>query len=294
MFGFRSFINVLAIDRYISVQGCTKAVIFGGGYIGVDAALALRHHGLDVAIVHRNTRLLSRMTDEEGGGCSQRACWRKKTDIEIHLRTTVKDFSPEGDRFVSVRLDKGENIETPLLILTHGVLLNSEPLKGEKSGIDANGNMQADPCVYLAGDLVITRYAVTGIPGSYCNYPNAVRQARTAARHLVHGEGLYAGSLNCMVLLKHIDFLVISLGRFSGEAVTSQLGDVWRRVYLLDGRINGYILVGDKGVSGYIYKLYFSRKSVDSVIRSIIYSRCPGGFCLEMLVVVMPYVPVSP
>jgi nitrite reductase (NADH) large subunit len=66
VFGFKTLTDMMDIDRYISEQGCRKAVVFGGGFIGVDAALALRNRGLDVTVVHRNTRLLSQMTDEDG------------------------------------------------------------------------------------------------------------------------------------------------------------------------------------------------------------------------------------
>jgi len=116
----------------------------------------------------------------------------------------------------------------------------------------------------------VTRHAVDGTPGIYANAPGAVTQARTAARHLVHGDGAYPGSLNSTVLRKHMDFPVISVGRFSGEAITRQRGEAWRRVYLEDGRINGYIIIGDTRMSGYLYQLYLSRKRADSAVREML------------------------
>jgi nitrite reductase (NADH) large subunit len=110
-----------------------------------------------------------------------------------------------------------------------------------------------------------------------------MQQARTAARHLIHGEGAYAGSLNSTVLRKHIDFPVISVGSFTGEAVTWQRGDVWRRVYLQDGMINGYIVIGDSRISGYLYQLYVTRKRVDRSISSILSGPRNDGCYREML-----------
>lgn len=282
VFGFKNLTDMIAIDRYIREQQVTEAVVFGGGFIGVDAALALQARGLSVSLVHRNTRLLSQMTDEDGG---QFATLRlaKKTGMDIRLRTKVEEISDANGRLTAVRLSDGREIATRLLILSVGVTPNSAPLKGEDTGICSNEQMLADPCIYTAGDVAITRHAIDGVPAVYANYPNAMRQARVAARHLVHGDGSYGGSINTTVLRKHIDFPVISAGNFSGEPVTWQRGDVWRRVYLVDGMINGYITIGDTRLSGYLYQHYVARTRVDGTIRKIISSPRQDGQYREML-----------
>jgi nitrite reductase (NADH) large subunit len=183
----------------------------------------------------------------------------------------------------AVRLSSGEVIDTPMLIVAVGVQPNSSPLLGSVKGIAGNEQMLADPCIYAAGDVAVTRHAVTGVAGIYANYPNALQQARTAARHLVHGEGSYIGSVNTTVLKKHIDFPVISVGNFSGEAVTWQRGDIWRRVYLQEGMINGYIIIGDTRLSGYLYQLYISRKRVDKTIRTLLLEPGHSSCYREML-----------
>ena len=282
VFGFKTLTDMITIDRYIREEQITEAVVFGGGFIGVDAALALQARGLNVSLVHRNTRLLSQMTDEDGG---QFATLRLagKTGMDIRLRTTVEEISHANGRLSAVRLSDGREIATRLLILSTGVTPNSAPLKGDDRGICSNEQMLADPCIYTAGDVAITRHAVDGLPAVYANYPNAMRQARVAARHLVHGDGSYSGSINTTVLRKHIDFPVISAGNFSGEPVTWQRGDVWRRVYLVDGMINGYITIGDTRLSGYLYQHYVARTRVDGTIRKIISSPRHDGQYREML-----------
>src|SRR5574341_698460 len=42
VFGFKTLTDMIAIDSYLAETNCTKAVVFGGGFIGVDAALALK------------------------------------------------------------------------------------------------------------------------------------------------------------------------------------------------------------------------------------------------------------
>lgn len=282
VFSFKTLSDMIDIDRYLSEQACTTAVVYGGGFIGVDAALALRQRGLSVTIVHRNTRLLSQMTDEDGGQFATRLL-AEQTGMDIRLRTTVEGISSDGGMLKGVNLSDGASLETPLLIIAIGVEPNSQMLAFADGGVVCDHRMLADPSIYTAGDVAVTRHAVDGAPGIYANAPAAVAQARIAARHLVHGDGAYAGSLNSTVLRKHMDFPIISVGRFSGEALTWQRGRVWRRVYLEDGRLNGYIVIGDSRMSGYLYQLYLSRKQAESDLRESFAEGRNDGYYRGML-----------
>lgn len=269
VFGFKTLTDMLAIDAYIEKHGVKRAVVFGGGFIGVDAALSLRHRGLSVSIVHRNTRLLSQMTDEDGGVFATDVL-RRKTGLDIHLRATVSEIEENAGQLRAVQLSNGERLETPLLVVSIGVTPNSEPLSHAQKGVASDAQMRVHPDVYVAGDVALTPHAVSGQTGIYATYPNAMTQARVAARHLVHGDGVYHGSINTNVLKKHIDFPIVSAGSFTGEPITFVHGDVFRRVYLVDGRINGYLIVGDVALSGYIYNLYVSQKRVERSIAEIL------------------------
>lgn len=282
VFGFKTLTDMVAIDSYIREHNIKKAVVFGGGFIGVDAALALWHRGLDITLVHRNTRVLSQMTDEEGGQFATRKLM-EKTGIAMRLKCTVNEITAEAGQLVAVQFSDNSTMETPLLIVSIGVSPNSEPLRGDGKGVPADPQMLAEANIYTAGDVAITRHAITGATGIYATYPNAMQQARIAARHLLHNDGTFSGSINTNVLKKHIDFPIVSAGSFTGEAVTWQQGNIWRRVYLQDGRINGYIIIGDTRISGYIYNLYLSQKRVDRTIREILSSPRHDSYYRAML-----------
>ena len=282
VFGFKNLTDMVAIDRYVRDNKITRAVVFGGGFIGVDAALALWHRGVEITLVHRNTRLLSQMTDEDGGRFAT-AKLKEKTGIGVRLRTTVDGISSRDGQLTGVTFSDGQTMETALLIVAIGVSPNSQALSGADRGVAVSAQMLADPSVYCAGDVAITPHLVSGEDGIYATYPNAMLQARTAARHLTHGDGSYPGSINTNVLKKHIDFPIVSAGSFSGEAVTWQRGDIWRRVYLKEGKINGYLIIGDTRMSGYVYQLYRSQKRVDKSIRAILSSPRHDSYYREML-----------
>ena len=282
VFGFKNLTDMVAIDNYLREHKVTRAVVFGGGFIGVDAALALWHRGLEITLVHRNNRLLSQMTDEEGGQFAT-AKLQQKTGIAVRLKTVVEEIVTDHGQLTGVRLSDGSSSETALLIVSIGVSPNSAPVTGEDRGVAVDAQMLADPSVYCAGDVAVTPHLVSGSAGIYATYPNAMLQARTAARHLMHGDGSYPGSINTNVLKKHIDFPIVSAGSFSGEAITWQQGDIWRRVYLKEGKINGYLIIGDTRMSGYVYQLYRSQKRVDRSIRAILSSPRHDSYYREML-----------
>ncbi len=269
VFGFKTLTDMLAIDDYIREHATRRVVVFGGGFIGVDAALALWHRGLEVILVHRNTRLLSQMTDEDGGGFATRKL-REITGIDVRLKTTVTDIDIRDGALRGVKMSNGDSVETTMLIVAIGVSPNSEPLVGNDRGVVVDETLRYDPHIYVAGDVAVTPHALTGEPAIYATYPNAMLQARTAVRHLLHGDATYNGSINTNVLKKHIDFPIISAGTFEGDPVTWQNQHLFRRVYLQNGKINGYQLIGDTRVSGYIYHLYCAQVRVDKIIAPIL------------------------
>jgi nitrite reductase (NADH) large subunit len=222
------------------------------------------------------------MTDEDGGQFAT-AKLKQKTGIDVRLKTTVDGIVSEHGQLTGVRFSEGDSLKTALLIVAIGVTPNSEPLTAEDRGVAVSAQMLADPSIYCAGDVAVTPHLVDGRDGIYATYPNAMLQARTAARHLMHGNSVYPGSINTNVLKKHIDFPIVSAGSFSGEAVTWEQGDIWRRVYLKEGKINGYIIIGDTRMSGYVYQLYRSQKRVDRSIKAILTAPRHDSYYREML-----------
>jgi nitrite reductase (NADH) large subunit len=269
VFGFKTLSDMQAIDGYIRAHEVRRAVVVGGGFIGLDAALALRHRGLRVSLVHGRERLLERMTDADAGRFVTDRL-QARSGIALHLPAEVEALHADHGQLQRVLLHDGSAIEAPLLIVATGFIPNSAPLTGADKGVTVDDALLADPRILAAGDVAVTRHALGGPPGLYATAPNAVAQARVAAANVLGGSEAYPGSLNANVLRKHIDFPVISAGQFEGEPVTFTDGRLFRRVYLREGRINGYILAGDTRLSGYIYHLYVAREAVAGKIAAIL------------------------
>lgn len=269
VFGFKTLSDMQAIDGYIKEQEVRHAVVLGGGFIGIDAALALRHRGLQVSLVHSQPRLLERMTDADSEKFA-RGKLAERSGIDFHMQSEIENLDERNGQLHGVRLKNGAVIHTSLLIVATGFVPNSQLLTGEDKGVAIGEDLLADPRIFVAGDVAVTGHAINGPQGLYATAPNAIAQARVVAENLLGGNQRYSGSLNSNVLRKHIDFPIISAGLFEGETVTFANENLFRRVYMLDGRINGYILVGNTRLSGYIYNLYVSREKVADKIQRIL------------------------
>jgi nitrite reductase (NADH) large subunit len=266
VFGFKNLQDILVIDNYIKSEKVKRAVVFGGGFIGIDAALSLWKRGLNVTVVHRNNRVLSQMTDQEGGIYATEKL-REKTGINIILKSVVKNIIVDSGKLKGVTLDNGDSLAAELLIVTIGVIPNTEMLGVKTKGIEVDFDLKYHNDVYVAGDVASTKHMITQKSGVYATYPNARSQARSIAYDILFNKNLFRGSLNTNVLKKHIEFPIISAGYFEGDPYTYCDEEIFRRIYLKDDQIYGYLLVGDISISGFIYNLYISQKKVGSTIK---------------------------
>ena len=282
VFGFKNLSDILSIDNYIKSEKVKSAVVFGGGFIGIDAALSLWKRGLNVTVVHRNNRVLSQMTDQEGGIYATEKL-KEKTGINIILKNVVKNIIVDNGKLKGVVLDNGDTLVAELLIVTVGVIPNAEMLGINTKGVEVDFDLKYYNDVYVAGDVASTKHMITQNYGVYATYPNARSQARSAAFNILFNINTFRGSLNTNVLKKHIEFPIISAGYFEGEYYTYSDEEIFRRIYLKDDQIYGYLLVGDTSISGFIYNLYISQKRVGRNIMKYLSLKRGKAYYLQAL-----------
>jgi len=241
-----------------------SAAVVGAGFIGVELALLLQDLGVAVTMVEMEDRLMWRMLEPETADIVLDSV--RARGVEVRLNTRAEAF--QGDREVAgVKLDSGEELHADAYIAATGVKPNIEWLEG--SGVETSWGVIVDdlqrtniPDIYAAGDVAETRDRMTGERFVHAIFPNAVAQAQVVANALLGFEVPYEGA-ESMNSLKHLGVEVMAVGSQSGqEELCSRENGRLRKVFLSDGRIVGFRLVGDIRGAGVLRSLMLRRVDV--------------------------------
>lgn len=177
-----------------------RAVIVGGGYIGVEIAVVLRRLGLDVAIVEMLPHLVQMATEDEFIGVVE-------DDLAAHgvdLLTTAKvvEFQTEDHVCTGVRLEDGRTIETDFVVLAIGVTPNIElaaaaGIETSRFGIVTDGHLRTSVAnIYASGDCAEKRSFVTRRPTRGEFGTNAVFMSKVVAANILGRDVTFPGVIN--------------------------------------------------------------------------------------------------
>jgi NAD(P)H-nitrite reductase large subunit len=267
---FTKLDDAKAIGDFLSSrQGKTKALVIGGGLIGISATEALVRRGVKVTIVEMKDWILNTILDEEAAGLEASALL--KSDVDIITGHTVARINKNSSGEVAgVTLDDGRNITCDLVVVAIGVTPRLELADGLKTnrGIIVDRRMQTSmPDVYACGDVaeaydfVYAENRVTPV------WPNAYVGGRVAGQNMAGTKAEYQGG-TAMNSLNYFGVNIISAGMVNapdkGYEVISHRGDgVYKKVIVKDGLITGLVFAGDIEKSGIIYNLMKEKVKVD-------------------------------
>jgi nitrite reductase (NADH) large subunit len=163
VYGFRTIDETRAMLD--AVGRCKKAVVMGGGLLGLEAARALQGHGLHVELVHAMPHLMNMQLDAEAGAILKRSV--ESLGIAVHLDVFATDVSGT-DHVEGVGLADGRRIDADLLVVAAGVRPNTDiavrsGLEVER-GIVVDDQLRTDdPDVYAIGECAQHRGEVYGL-----------------------------------------------------------------------------------------------------------------------------------
>lgn len=180
--------------------GSYRAVVVGGGYIGVEMAVVLRQLGLSVALVERLPNILSGTTEPEMTDVVEAAL----RDRGVHLETgaAVTAFERTGDTAAAALLVEGNRLEADFFVIAVGVtpntsLAESAGIETGPLGIRVDDHLRSSaPRVYAAGDCAATRSFFTGDPVHGEFGTNAVFMSRVVAANILGDDMAFPGVIN--------------------------------------------------------------------------------------------------
>ncbi len=198
VFTLRSMADMDAIKRVIDAERPTRALIVGGGYIGLEMTEALVERGLHVTLVELEPQVMGTLDAEMAFPLHQEL---RARGVELLLSTSVMGIQEAGNKTLDVQLSSGELRPADLVVLAVGVrpevnLAREAGLAiGAKGGIVVNEQMQtSDPNIYAVGDAVEVVDFIGGHAALIPLAGPANRQGRVAANNICGRRSAYPGT----------------------------------------------------------------------------------------------------
>jgi len=248
-FVLREAADAQAIRAWRQENNCKRAVVQGGGVLGIEAADALHQLNLETSIIQRSERLMNRELDAPGSALLER--YLETTGIQVITGASVKSIQGNG-KVESIELTNGDVIQADMFVVCAGVSANKELAEkielDVNRGIVVNEAMQtSDPDIYAVGDVAELPGAVGGL------WAVGTAQAAVAARALFGLDAAYVAP-NTMVSLKMDGIDVKGYGRVDSEDAetiqdSEEAANIHRRLAVKDGRIIGAVFVGPPGTA---------------------------------------------
>lgn len=278
VFTFATLDDAQAISRHIS-RGM-KAVVIGGGLIGVSVTEALVKREVSVTMVEMKERVLNTILDEDASAWEEAAL--KRVGVNIIVNHTVANVSryPVNGLVSSVTLDDGSLIPCHLVILAIGVRPRTElaTQAGLKTGqgIVVNRQMATScPDLYACGDVAETHDFIHGHNRLTPIWPNAYLEGRVAGLNMAGLTAEYAGA-TAMNAMKYFGVDMVSAGILSPpdndgyELLTQQNPNWYQKLVLKDDYLVGMVMVGNIDRAGIIYNLMKKRVKVTDFKRTLL------------------------
>lgn len=262
--------SALGIVDHIN-QGVSRAVVVGGGFMGVETAAMLGKRGIEVSIVEMLPHILSRMLDPDVS--EKVAEILKDHGIKLVLNDSVKSINGE-EKVTGVSLSKTK-LRCDMVVIAIGVTPNIELAKdfGIKvnQGIIVDSTMQTNiKDIYAAGDIAEVRDQIEGKQGSFAIWPNAIEQGWIAGSNMANKKIIYDGA-EVVNVLDIFDTPVVAMGRTSKEigtckAITRNTPHSSKKILLKNNKIVGLQFVGTIQNVGAFYSLMKKGSDVSGIV----------------------------
>ncbi|MEH6456731.1 MAG: nitrite reductase large subunit NirB [Cocleimonas sp.] len=278
--GVIGFRDVKDVDTMISAaKKYKKAVVIGGGLLGLEAANGLMKQGMDVTVVHINDFLMERQLDKAASTMLQKSLEEK--GMKFLMSHASKEILGD-ERVKGLSFQNGTKIDTDLLVMAVGIKPNFELAKTTgihcERGIVVNDTMQTyDPNIYAIGECVQHRGEVYGLVAPL------FEQAKVAANHLAElGYGRYEGTVTS-TMLKVTGISLFSAGDFNGDEDTEELlftdfaSGTYKKLILRDNIIIGVCLYGDTLDGSWYFQMMKDGTNISDFRDSILFGQAHLG-----------------
>ncbi|ATI42314.1 nitrite reductase large subunit [Pacificitalea manganoxidans] len=249
-----------------------KAVVIGGGLLGLEAAAGLRMLGMEVTVVHLMGHLMERQLDEAAGYLLRKELTGR--GITIRCSSNTKEIVG-SERVEALRLDDGTEIPCDLVVMAVGIRPNTalarEAGLAVGRGVHVDDQMcSSDADIYAVGECVEHNGQVFGLVAPLYD------QAKVLARALLGEEAAFVPK-QTSTKLKVTGVDLFSAGDFAEADDREDIvfrdpaRGVYKRLVLQEGRLIGAVMYGDTGDGNWFFGLIKDAAPVDEMRETLIF-----------------------
>lgn len=272
--GVISFRDIHDVELMLAASRQYKrAVVIGGGLLGLEAANGLIKQGMEVSVVHLMDTLMERQLDAAAGAMLKRSL----EENGMHFMMGAQTEAILGEQRVEgVRFADGSVVDADLVVMAVGIRPNIELAQQAglhcERGVVVNDTMQTyDPRIYALGECVQHRNTCYGLVAPL------FEQAKVCANHLAElGYGRYEGSVTS-TKLKVTGIDLFSAGDFHGDEQTEEIvfqdqaGGTYKKLVIKDNRISGAVLYGNTVDGAWYFQLMREGTDISGMRESLLF-----------------------
>jgi nitrite reductase (NADH) large subunit len=280
--GVISFRDIVDVNKMLAYsRSHNKAVVLGGGLLGLEAANGLALRGMDVTVIHSNEILLNRQMDRPAAKMLQTEL--EQRGLKFKMAAKLRQLSgDEQGRIKSAGFDDGSQLECDLFVTAIGVQPNMALAQKAgiycERGIVVNDTLQSyDPSVYAVGECIQHRGATFGLVAPL------FEQAKVCANHLsAHGAAEYI-SLPTATKLKVTGINLFSVGDFQGskdcESIrfTDPALGIYKKLVVKANKLVGAVLYGETADGNWYQQLLEKEENISGIRDMLIFGQAYAG-----------------
>ena len=256
-----------------------RAVVIGGGLLGLEAAVGLKEQGMDVTVVHLMPTLMERQLDTPAGHLLQKAI--EARGIKVVTKANTKAIL--GDKRVeALELEDGTRIPCELVVMAVGIRPNAQLAKDAglevKRGIVVDHGMRtSDPDILAVGECVEAHGQVFGLVAPLYEMAGVVAAQLSGDASAAFSPSAVATKLKVtgISLFSAGDF---ADGRDRDEIVLRDAArGIYKRLVLKDDRLMGVVLYGDTADGAWFFDLIRKGSDIAELRETLIFGPSYAG-----------------
>lgn len=256
-----------------------RAVVIGGGLLGLEAAAGLKQQGMEVTVLHLMPTLMERQLDPAAGYLLERAF--KDRGIEVVTEANTSEILGRNGRVTGVRLKDGTEIDAAIAVMAIGIrpsakLAQDSGLEVGRGVLVGDDMRTSDPDIFALGECVEHRGQCYGLVAPL------YEMAKVLADQLIGGEACYEGSVTA-TKLKVTGIDLYSAGDFAeGEGreeivLRDAAAGIYKRLVLKENRIIGAVLYGETGDGPWFFDLLKKQLDVSAMRETLVFGQAYQG-----------------